>query len=201
VNTSDVASLREYLARLPPGEVDQAGEVERLLAACWDAFEGGDAEGMEGTKLHRRTKRVRWTPPILSFAIERHGGTVRGSSRAELHEWELNIDRQKAALVRRGHRQLHPNQPHLDVERIADEVAGLIAGQRPNPWLKWYPDGRVQVLAGVILPDGSAVSQTLRGRRQRLRQAIRARLERAGWYQLRANLYARHEQSELPCSC
>jgi hypothetical protein len=38
-----------------------------------------------------RAEELSWNPPILSFTIERHGATARGSSRAELHEWTVNL--------------------------------------------------------------------------------------------------------------
>jgi hypothetical protein len=37
---------------------------------------------MTGQKLLGRMEEVVWEPPILSFTVERHGGTVQGSSRA-----------------------------------------------------------------------------------------------------------------------
>src|ERR1700677_2636027 len=68
---------------LPLGPVSETTDLERLLSACWDEL-GGANGGMEGHKLLGRMGEVEWTRPILSFTTERHGGTVMGSSRAEL---------------------------------------------------------------------------------------------------------------------
>jgi hypothetical protein len=53
-----------------------------------------------------RAEDVAWTPPFLTFTLERHGGTVNGSSRAELHHWEVNIETGVATIVKVGRRQL-----------------------------------------------------------------------------------------------
>jgi hypothetical protein len=63
-----------------------------FLAAAWEQLNGFDAEGMAAEKLDR-IEQVEWNPPRLTFVIERHGGTVMGSTRAELHGWSIDIDR------------------------------------------------------------------------------------------------------------
>lgn len=82
--------LRDLLATLSPGPIPNLGDLERSLAACWHEFKGDDG-GMEGYKLLHRMENVAWHPPILSFTIERHGGTVLRSSRATLQEWWLDL--------------------------------------------------------------------------------------------------------------
>jgi hypothetical protein len=90
-----------HLAIVVPGEVADTTELERLLAASWHKFSGDDG-GMSGQKLLGRMENVAWAPPKLTFTIERHGGTVRGSTRAELQHWEVNADQQTAAIEKRG---------------------------------------------------------------------------------------------------
>src|SRR5271157_472113 len=97
--------LRNYLNTLEPGPVEETTHLERLLAEVWDDL-GGDNGGMAGIKLIRRMERVEWHRPILTFLIERHGGTVLGSTRAELQRWSVHLDRGTATCVRTGHRQL-----------------------------------------------------------------------------------------------
>ena len=62
---------------------------------------------MAGHKLIGRMENVEWHPPILTFLIERHGGTVLGSARAELQRWTVDLDRRTATCERVGHRQFH----------------------------------------------------------------------------------------------
>lgn len=61
------------------------------LAACWVDIEGSNEQGMDDHKLHR-IENPRWDPPYVIFELERHGATVAGSSRAEVHRWHVNID-------------------------------------------------------------------------------------------------------------
>jgi hypothetical protein len=72
---------------------------------------------------------------------------------------------------------------------LAEEVAGLILRHQEDERLWWYEDGRVRVLIGKVLPDGSAVAQTLAGRRKRFRAALRERLAGEGWREVGVNIY------------
>jgi hypothetical protein len=49
----------------------------------------------------------------------------------------------------------------------------------------------VRVLVGKVLPDGSAVAQTLAGRRKRFREALRDRLAVEGWQEVGVNVFTR----------
>src|SRR5690348_6585826 len=75
--------LLDHLAMISPGPIPDPAGLERLAAACWHEFQGGDG-GMTGEKLLGRMEEVFWEPPVLSFIVERHGRTVMGSSRATL---------------------------------------------------------------------------------------------------------------------
>src|ERR1035438_2078306 len=75
--------LQRHCTALPPGPVADVPTLERLLAAAWGDLVGDDG-GMVAHKLMNRMKAVTWNSPILSFRIERHGGTVLGSSRGEM---------------------------------------------------------------------------------------------------------------------
>ena len=68
---------------IKPRRIDQPRKLERLLSEVWDDLGGSDC-GMAGHKLIGRMEHVEWNPPVLTFTIERHGGTVLGSTRAEL---------------------------------------------------------------------------------------------------------------------
>src|SRR5262245_59631739 len=120
-----MSTLSSLLATLPPGPVPDPGDLERLLASCWYEFKGDDG-GMTGQKLLGRMEEVVWQPPILSFTVERHGGTVQGSSRASLQQWRLDLDKKTAWCEERRFRQVRGRQPRLDVRALAEEVASLI---------------------------------------------------------------------------
>jgi hypothetical protein len=44
----------------------------------WADLEGASDEAMEPWKLGRM-ENPEWLPPVLTFVVERHGGTVLGS--------------------------------------------------------------------------------------------------------------------------
>ena len=171
--------LRDLLKGIRPGRIEDSGDLEKALAACWDDL-GGDVGGMKPEKLHNRMEEVEWNPPILTFQIERHGGAVMGSSRAEMQHWEVDIDRQVCLLNYVGRRQLRPMQPRLNVTPLTEEIARLIEAREQDDRLKWYDDGRVRVLIGEILPETSAVKETLANRRKRFWAALDDCL-RLGW--------------------
>ena len=83
-----IGALHLFLNEVPTGEIQNSNEklitVLKLLAEAWSSLEGGNDQNIDPTKIHR-AESIRWTPPILSFVLERHGGTVNGSSRADLH--------------------------------------------------------------------------------------------------------------------
>src|SRR4051794_23604425 len=97
--------LMKRLAEMPAGPITETAEIERLLAGCWDDLRG-DYGGMEGYKLLGRMEDGVWNPPVLTFVIERHAGTVNGSTRAELQHWAVNLDEGTSILTRSTHRQL-----------------------------------------------------------------------------------------------
>lgn len=79
--------LITYLSSLAAGQAIDVSTLNCLLYSSWDEFSGSDAEGTTGYKVQGRMEKIAWEPPILSFQIERHGGTVLGSTRADLHTW------------------------------------------------------------------------------------------------------------------
>jgi hypothetical protein len=81
-------------------------------------------------------------------------------------------------------------QKRLDVGPLADELFQFISSLTPDPRLKWAQDGTVTVRMGKVLPNGSAVRQTLMGRRKRLRSQLEQRLAEKDWRMVRANVFA-----------
>lgn len=183
-----MTTLRNYLNSLEPGPVEETTQIERLLADIWDHL-GGDDGGMTGQKLVGRMKQSEWNSPVLSFLIERHGGTVLGSSRAEIQQWSVDLDRRIATCDRTGCRQLSPMAKRLDVDSIADGIADKIVDCKPDDRLRWLGDGRVKVEVSKIFADRSGYKQTVQGRRRRLREALIERLSAKGWTHLGRNTF------------
>ena len=163
--------LMTYLEQTPEGEITDTVELEKLLAECWDEFTG-DRGGMEPQKLLGRMEDVLWRPPLLEFVIERHGGTVMGSSRAESQHWIVDVEHKTVTMGVKSYRQISPRATALDVNPIAEEIVQQVLSRARDDRLKWSRKGQVQVLIGKILPESSAYKQTLLARRSRLSSAI-----------------------------
>jgi hypothetical protein len=182
--------LKDYLDGLEPGPVEDTTTLELLLADIRDDL-GGDHGGMAGQKLVGRMKQTEWNSPVLTFLIERHGGTVLGSTRAELQRWSVDLEHQTATCQRTGNRQLSPMAKRVDVGFIADEIADRIVVGEADDRLSWLGDGRVRVEVGRISVGGSGFKQTVQGRRKRLREALIDRLSTKGWAHLGRNAFHR----------
>lgn len=189
-----VAALRHCLGPDPRDVVSDADAVTRHLAAAWDYFRGSNGGGMHASKLSSRVEKISWDPPLLQFRIERHGGTVWGSSRAEFQWWVIDLDERTAAWDMHGYRQVRPRAKPLDVKPVAAAIADSVLRRHrgesvASDQLKWYPDGTVRVLVGSIVPDQRTPMQTLRGRRKRFWQALDDILLGAGWTKLPRGAY------------
>jgi len=187
--------LIDYLNSLPEGPLNslQVFHLTPLLAEYWTRFKGSEDTKMADYKLSRGIENVVWNPPILKFTIERHGGTVLGSSRAQLHEWILNIEEETAITddTTKRYRQIKPKQLPLNVKIIAEDVLNKIMNKIIDERIKWYNDGKVRIQIGKIkeLADGSAVPQTLISRRKRFRLIMDEELIKEGWLKIGVNLY------------
>ena len=191
--------LSEHLESLQAGAISDTGKLESLLAACWNQFDGSGAEGMAGDKVNSRIEKVVWNPPILSFDIERHGGTVLGSTRAERHRWEVNIAERTANCQNVGYKQLQPMSPRVNVAPIAEEIVRLIRDRQQDERLQWNDDGSVRIQIAKVLLRGSLVKQTLDGRRKRFRAKVDELLSTANWKSVRLDVYtpaSRNDSSE-----
>ncbi len=187
--TNAIKKLYAYLASLPVGGISDVSELQTPLADAWRGFAGSNKHGMDPDKLYGRMEEAEWEPPKLTFVIERHGGTVLGSTRAEKQQWTLDLDSQTATGGASGFRQLTPAAPRLNVKPMADEIAQLIVHRQEDDRIRWNKDGSVRVEIGKILPAGSTPKQTLAGRRRRFRKAVDEFLNNAGWQKVRTNVY------------
>jgi hypothetical protein len=118
--------LREYLSTVQPGPITEVTTLQLLLADSWNELSVDFRGGMQPDKLYRPIESCVWEPPLLTFIIERHGGTVCGSSRADLQEWTINVNTCTAECAVVGHRQIRKLQPKLDLEPLSHEIAELV---------------------------------------------------------------------------
>lgn len=191
----DLERLCEFLQQAQPGNLGDGSPVANLLKKCWSCFAGSTETGMAPHKLER-AEDFQWHPPVLAFRIERHGATVRGSTRAELYTWKINTETLQAECTQTGRRQVRPMAQRLDVASLAREIVGLILGHSEDPRLKWYPDGKVQVFLNRVIPEG--FKQTTANRRARFGEELEELMVAEGWELVRKHVYRkRPSESEV----
>jgi hypothetical protein len=185
-----IRELSSLLGKVPAGNVPTSisDELFKLVMASWDEFANSDETRMEAWKILRDEgpKEVAWSPPQLSFTIERHGGTVLGSTRAERQRWTLDLKRGTADYSQIGFRQLYPNAPKLDVKGLADEVCKAVQ-EGPSSTSRhvsdgvivWKNDDELTVFHGKIV--GGEYRQTVSGRRKRFRADLETKMKMVGW--------------------
>jgi len=178
------SNLSDYLGEQEPSRIQVTVALERHLADSWDAFDGHDATGMTPEKSLGRIEQVEWSPPLLTFLIERHGRTCAGSTRADLHRWTINLTDKTATCETVGHRQLRPMATRLHIHPLAEEIANKIVQGQRDERLAWQEPGTVRVILSAIFPSGSGCKQTIEGRRKRFKQALIPLLEESGWRQV-----------------
>ena len=185
--TNDQSTTR-MLSGIPSGEIADPSMLAEALAMDWSRFNGSGDGGMKGDKLHGRMENVLWEPPCLRFAIERHGGTVLGSSRAELQHWEVNLDEMTAEIVKIGHRQLVPMANRISVKALAEEIANAIqTGIRDDRVTA--KDGVNAIKTSKLFPNGSGYKRTVEGLRKRLCEYIGEILAEHGWQKIGGNKF------------
>lgn len=155
-------------------------EVFELLEEIWDFLDGSDVTSMNTSKL-RRHEKPEWSSPVLSFRIERHGGTVNGSTRAEMYSWSVNLKTGKAECRRDGHRQLLAQSPRYNPEPDCIEIVEHIRMNQDHESLKWSDDRlKVKVEISRVVPCGNS-KQTEADRRKRFRKVLEPLLSEIGW--------------------
>ena len=120
-----VEPLRYFLGTLPQTESispeDWAQLLPRLREA-WNCLQGSIDQNTLKSTLDG-AENVAWTPPFLTFTLERHGITEFGSPRAEIHNWQVNIETGVAEILSSksgGYKRLMPPNPRTHFARRAD---------------------------------------------------------------------------------
>ncbi len=182
MNSSEIAALKNYLATISPSTSinDVAREnIKELLANCWPSLSGSHEEATTAEKIYR-AENITWSPPNLCFALERHGGTVHGSSRAELHHWEVDLSLGVAKIVKNGRRQLSPMSKRMDIHAKAQETAKLISAKIEHPSIHWIEPGVYAVVnISEVIPETN--QRTTTSRRKNYREQLDKEMTGLGW--------------------
>ena len=174
-----MSNLLKYLSGLPVGPITDVKGFVQVLADEWDELEGSDSENTSADKLWRM-EQPHWDGQELSFSLERHGRTVNGSTRADLHDWSVDPNLHIARIGTGGYRQKSPRDQNLDVSELAAEICDLIvAGRRDDNRIEFRADGAVVVAIGKVIAKTN--KWTTAERRKRFRDDLTARLRDKGW--------------------
>jgi len=175
-------ALRTTLGSHDSGVIAQASDVAAQVSAIFPvrSFEGG----MTPNKVRAdRMEEVTWDPPLLTFAIERHGAIVGGgSTRAEIQVWTVDTEREDVSLTATRRRQVRPAAPTLKIQPLVDEWLRLIDSEADDERVHWSPDRRtVSYIVNAWLPGAGVFRETLAGRRKRFGVAVDAAMTERGW--------------------
>jgi hypothetical protein len=179
---SGLSRLRTLLLQLAEGPVpdERREEIVAALETAWNELDGSDVEGTTAEKIND-PERLHWKDPVLSFIVERHGRTVLGSTRADMHHWSVDVANGTADCSLGPYRQIAPLSPRVDTKVIAEEIASRISARQNDPRLKWTEDrSTVRVLVGDISALGG-FKQTREGRRKRFRRDLEHLLGDLDW--------------------
>lgn len=176
-----LSELRNALQRIPAGKLNEsAKQVESLLAAAWNEIDGTESEKTHAYKLIGRMENTEWHPPLLTFSIERHGGTCMGSTRADLHHWTIDVESGTATVQISGYRQLSPRNKPLKIQALVKSVIEKVqSGEKAN-FLVWKSPSEFRLLIGQVIPD-DCPNATLSGRRKRFSREFDVALAQVGW--------------------
>jgi hypothetical protein len=181
--------IKQYLDD-PKSDCSQdSTKLAEKLSTHWVELEGGSEGGMAGFKLIQRMEDVIWNSPFLQFTIERHGSVAQGSTRAELHRWEVNFETKTASIIEKSHRQLIPAAARLDVKPIAKQLAAELLAHKKSNILNWKSDNEVKVEFAKIIKTDSGNKQTIAGRRKRCRNELEKIVEVHGWKHTGNNVF------------
>jgi hypothetical protein len=174
--------LKLRLSQLSAGTI-QGWAIEDALASCWHELKGNEEGGMVAYKLRKgRMEDVVWNPPLLAFAIERHGAVVNGSVYAEVQHWSVNVDTRTATLGETERRLLGMKDKPLKVEPLVDGLIKSIVEHASDSRLKWDGDSKVKALIAEIIPATNR--ETTTARRKRFWKALEAKIHAHGWQRL-----------------
>lgn len=185
-----VEKLYRHCTDLPPGPVADEIAFRRILADAWNDLVRDDG-GMEPYKLLRPLEAVSWTPPVLSFVIERHGSLAVGGTRDDLQHWHVDVEAGTATLGKVGWRQNKPQRDDFPVKATAEEIADAIRNGQKHDRIQWDGPNKVKLMTTKLFPEGSGYRRTVERQRKRFRSYVATALTADGWKRLDNDLFER----------
>ena len=202
--TDSYDDLVRFLNGLSDGDFNEqvASRLSKLLTFCWESFDGSSETSMAAHKIDGRARGFKWKSPILTFEIERHGGTVIGSTRADRQEWTIDVEKRTARPAMIGYRQLTPRASAFKTEPVVEHFVDVVSQRLTTPpgWnLTWISDDEIRVVVRSLLPDPSGFQKTMEGRTKRLRERLISAMAAKDWHVAsKSGAYLRFRRGEVP---
>ncbi len=182
--------LKKFLNEIKEGPLStqQEEQLIPLLSEIWAEINIDCTTNLQYSKLNR-IENAMWHPPKLRFDIERHGQTVRGSTRASFYAWEIDIEKAQAYIVGERYRQVaHSDRPFksaLIVQELRDIITSGCKDDRIE--YKNVTKTLVKILVSKVLTASN--KQTLASRRKKFRTEMRKQMAEIDWKEKRLYLY------------
>jgi hypothetical protein len=164
------SDIKTFLIGQPKGLIplEMTHELISMLSGIWDQFVGSDETRMTASKLSGRAEKLSWDPSAstLEFEIERHGATVKGSSRAEIQNWVIDLKDGTAHQSANGYIQLRKQNPPLSFDLIVTKlVEAVVAGPDHNYKcsIVWGGEDDLRIIPNVLVPPGIVPQATFKG--------------------------------------
>lgn len=153
------------------------------LMEQWPRLVGGRETAMNSDKVFR-AEQLRIENGRIRFEIERHARTMNGSTRADVHTWEVDLVHGTASIINESFRQLTPTSKPFrksDARLAAKAVLTLLAKKRKkNDKLTESAPGRFSLRAASFVDLGQ-YKQTQIGRHRQFLTALKEEIEPEGW--------------------
>lgn len=183
VTMTDIEALLELAKNHFAGLVDRSTELGKQvfegLVRAWPYFSGSSDQRTYARKLDRM-ENLAWSPPNFTFCLERHGGTVNGSTRADLHFWVVNLETGEAWIERKSYRQLTKKSKNMDCAALAHDIAAVIRTGENHAGFVWE-DGKNAVSLKISNLIPMTFESTTTARRKRFRAAFIPLMIEQGW--------------------
>lgn len=153
--------------------------ASRLLAVWESCTVLGDNNSTFLYKLtSRELENLHEVDGCIYFALERHGGTVRGSANAEVHHWVVDPIARTRWIERTTRRRLAPPASRMNTDEVVSRMLVAIR-DRTQGVIVVMADGRLRLEIDQFVP-GDGPRQTVAQRRKRVRTALNDELSKIG---------------------
>jgi len=159
--------------------VSEENLASQLLAVWESCTVLGDDNS---TYLHKLTSRelenLREVDGCICFSLERHGGTVRGSTNAEVHHWVVDPIARTRWIERTTRRRLAPPASRMNTDEVVSRMLVAIR-DRTQGVIVVMADSRLRLEIDQFVPS-EGPRQTVTQRRKRVRTALNDELSKIG---------------------